>query len=131
MTTVVVACAACGSTRYGSPAGADPEAVVCLDCACLFVPETRPNPTLQLCNDCAFRPGSPERQDKYKWAEIIQATIVEGEHPFYCHKGMSCELRGTTLHYVLPVEGEAAMMPCAGWRAHKLAYDAGVPARRL
>lgn len=124
-------CPRCLSPRIVLPPLEHAEAAVCLDCARLFIPETRPDPAAQLCDDCAFRPGSPERVDPYKWAEIIQTTIVDAAHPFYCHKGMGCELRGQTLHYLMPTEGEKVMTPCAGWRAHKLAYEAGTPAREL
>lgn len=124
-------CPKCGSTRTEAPATTHPEAAVCLDCLNLFVPEYRSDPAAQLCNDCAFRPGSPERADPFHWAMIIEATIVDGDHPFYCHKGLSCELKHGSLTYQKPTEGEPAMTPCAGWRAHKLAYEAGKPAREL
>ena len=104
---------------------------VCQNCATVVVPEMRENPAIELCDDCAFRPNSPERQDPYKWAEIIEVTIVNGDHPFYCHKGLTCELHGTTLSYNRPEEGTRAMTPCAGWRSRMAAYRAGIPARRL
>jgi hypothetical protein len=107
------------------------EACACIACGQLFVPEDRVDPDGQLCNDCAFRPNSAERQDPWKWADIIETTIVDQVHPFHCHKGMACELKGATLHYVQPAGGLAAMQPCAGWRAHLKAYQAGTPARKL
>lgn len=124
-------CPNCGSTNTVLPKIPRPEAAACLGCATLFVPETRARPEAQLCNDCAFRPGSPERADPYKWAEIVETTIVDAVHPFFCHKGLTCSLDGNTLKYQIPQGGQAAMTPCAGWRAHKAAYDAGTPAREL
>ena len=123
-------CPRCGSDEVLVPDGTL-EAVACGNCTQLFVPENREQPETQMCDDCAFRPNSPERQDEYKWADIIDTTIVNEIHPFYCHKGMACKLSGNTLTYQMPEEGEAAMTPCAGWRAHKAAYKAGIPARKL
>ena len=123
-------CPACNSDRVIF-SDLTQEACACLACGQLFVPEHRVDPATQLCDDCAFRPGSPERQDGYKWAEIIEATIVEQIHPFHCHKGLACELRGQTLHYLRPEEGQRPLTPCAGWRAHLKAYQSGMPARKL
>lgn len=107
------------------------EVAVCRGCAQLYIPENRTEPCRQLCDDCAFRPGSPERADGYKWAEIIQVTIVDAEHPFFCHKGMTARLDGETLRYEMPPGGQNDMTPCAGWKAHRAAYLAGTPARKL
>ena len=38
------------------------------------------------CNNCAFRPGSPEQKDKAKWAELMASLKDNGR--FYCHKGV-------------------------------------------
>lgn len=132
MTELPQTCPACGSQRTLWPEGTR-EACACADCGQLFVPEDRPDPDVQLCNDCAFRPGSPERGDPYKWAEIIQTTIVDQVHPFHCHKGLACklDLKGKTIGYLRPAGGELDMRPCAGWRAHLAAYQAGKPAREL
>jgi gentisate 1,2-dioxygenase len=123
-------CPACGSRSVIYP-DVSREACSCRDCNQLFVPEHRVNPDVQMCDDCAFRPGSPERQDKYKWAEIIEATIVERLHPFHCHKGLRCSFDGHNLTYQQPEPGQKPMTPCAGWRAHLAAYQAGTPARNL
>lgn len=120
------ACPTCGSNQVLF-AGLIREACVCRACGQLFVPEHRVDPAGQLCDDCAFRPGSPERADGYKWAEIIQATIVDQLHPFYCHKGLTCELRDGSLYYRLHEEGKAPLTTCAGWLAHLKAYQSGTP----
>jgi hypothetical protein len=38
------------------------------------------------CDNCAFRPGSPEQADKVKWGELIASLKAGGS--FYCHKGV-------------------------------------------
>lgn len=38
------------------------------------------------CDNCAFRPGSPEQADTAKWKEMI-ASLRAGAS-FYCHKGV-------------------------------------------
>jgi hypothetical protein len=38
------------------------------------------------CDNCAFRPGSPELNDKAKWRELIAKLKAGGS--FYCHKGV-------------------------------------------
>lgn len=103
---------------------------VCKCCATVFLPELRENPAIEMCDDCAFRRGSPERADPYGWLHIIETTIAGGE-PFYCHKGLTCELAGTTLTYLIPPGGPADMTPCAGWMSRRLAYQAGIPLSKL
>ena len=39
------------------------------------------------CDNCAFRPGSPEREDPDKW-QHLQEQIHLGGAVFYCHKGV-------------------------------------------
>ena len=41
---------------------------------------------IEPCNNCAFRPGSPEQQDKKRWAELMAELDAGGS--FYCHKGV-------------------------------------------
>lgn len=125
--SVTPVCPVCGSTTHVSTQVTN-EAVVCRDCNTLYVPENRANPDAQMCNDCAFRPGSPERGDPYKWAEIVQTTIVEQLHPFHCHKGMECRLENQSLVYK---PEDRPMRPCAGWRSRMAAYLAGTPSREL
>lgn len=65
---------------------------------------------------CAFRAGSPERDDQRAWSRLM-GTVAQGE-PFYCHQGMHVSGDGT---YV-PVETDGSGRPvgypvCAGWRA--------------
>lgn len=38
------------------------------------------------CDNCAFRPGSPEQADKEKWSALIESLKSGGQ--FFCHKGV-------------------------------------------
>ena len=39
-----------------------------------------------MCHDCAYRAGSPERADEHGAEHLV--TIVGTGEPFYCHQGM-------------------------------------------
>lgn len=41
------------------------------------------------CNNCAFRPGSNEQQDREEWKTMI-SSLKNGAQ-FYCHKGVPIE----------------------------------------
>lgn len=45
------------------------------------------------CDNCAFRPGSPESQDKAEWRKLIEKLRSGGQ--FFCHKGVPLETVGT------------------------------------
>lgn len=54
------------------------------------------------CNNCAFRPGSPEQADTAKWKETIASLKAGGG--FYCHKGVP--ITPATDHgFAYPAEG--------------------------
>lgn len=38
------------------------------------------------CDNCAFRPGAPEQQDKKRWRELVDG--LKSGAMFYCHKGV-------------------------------------------
>ena len=40
-----------------------------------------------MCDNCAFRPGSPEREDKESWKDQLEHLALNGI-PFMCHKGV-------------------------------------------
>lgn len=103
--------------------------LVCMACASLFEPETRTDPCAAMCNNCAWRPGSPERADPWHWSLIIEQTIEAGQ-PFHCHKNLLAQLTERGYRFVAP--GDLAQMtPCAGWRSRLAAYRAGVPLHKL
>lgn len=85
-----------------------------------------------LCHDCAYRPGSPERQDPDSAENLL--SLPEAGTPFYCHQGMRKILRwehpsgrvyvptgddykpGFTRDYIpLKADGTPADL-CEGWR---------------
>lgn len=73
------------------------------------------------CNNCAFRPGSPEREDPARWEELMQEIHLQG-YPFYCHKGVPLNPDGTHRHPKKPNGSydQEKMRPCAGWLAQRL-----------
>lgn len=104
--------------------------LVCMGCAALFEPETRDNPCGQMCNNCAFRDGSPERAAPWRWIELLEATIERGQ-PFHCHKNLRCEMTEAGYRFIQPDNGLPGMTRCAGWRSRLAAYRAGVPLHKL
>lgn len=96
-------CPKCRSANVGydptySFKGYGPGICVCKNCETLWEPI---DPALiwdksdpycsssEPCNNCAFRPGSPEQQDTEKWRDMI-LSLRQGEQ-FYCHKGVPIE----------------------------------------
>ena len=77
------------------------------------------------CDNCAFRPGSPERKNKAKWAELM--TSLKGDGRFYCHKGLPIDPNSKHgfAYPEKPVSKELAprtmfedvkkLRPCRGW----------------
>jgi len=66
------------------------------------------------CNNCAFRPGSPEQNDAVKWKELI-AQFDSGA-TFYCHKGVPIEPNAEH-GFAYPDEGKNSkkLRICRGW----------------
>jgi hypothetical protein len=93
----------------------------------------------QLCTDCAFRPGSPERADEWT-REALYQSAAEGR-PFWCHQGIRRPLRwrhpdgrvidGSPVDYDPPqvrgipfrADGRPAAL-CAGWAYRAAMYRA-------
>jgi hypothetical protein len=87
-----------------------------------------------MCDDCAFRPGSPERETTYHREELF--ALADRGEPFFCHDGMRRpiawrhprlgEISGDTDDWTPPIiagvpyraNGEPALM-CAGWAARR------------
>ena len=118
--TIAPVCGGCGSANLLMTQDTDCSYAVCQNCLRLQEAETRADPCTHMCDNCAFRPNSPERADPYRWWQIEEAAI-EGGQPFYCHKGMNAHLQGGTMTY-LPGDLVETMQPCAGWLANRLAY---------
>lgn len=84
-----------------------------------------------MCDDCAYRPDSPER----KGDERYQEHMGDAEHPFWCHQGLRKPIAyrhpaGITVetdcdHYQPPIVDDVPYKAngqpadrCAGWAAH-------------
>jgi len=73
------------------------------------------------CHDCAFRPGSPERQDPEAWANLkAQTDPATGMRPFYCHfahdgSEMPVDAQGVYVPKCHPDGRPKGYPMCAGW----------------
>jgi len=112
-------CGGCGSRRMLT--ASDGAHAICLDCERLQEPETRDWPESTMCDNCAFRKGSPERADPYRWAEI-QETLDRGQF-FHCHKGLPVTLQkdSLTVTFTAPDPAQGRVTICAGWAATYMA----------
>lgn len=92
----------------------------------------------EMCPDCAYRPGSPERQDEHD-ADDLRRYTYPGPAMFFCHQGMrrpvkwvhpaGVEVAGDPADYRPPrdpesdrpyrADGQPAFL-CAGWLARRL-----------
>lgn len=58
------------------------------------------------CDNCAFRPGSPEQQDKEGWktltANLRPGGDPMGDHRFYCHKHVAIDLTKGPGNFIFP-----------------------------
>jgi hypothetical protein len=113
-------CGGCGSRRMMVTPARDH--VFCLDCRRLQELETRDWPESRMCDNCAFRRGSPERADPYRWAEI-QSTLAGGQQ-FHCHKGLAVALGPDNLSATFspPDPASGRVTVCAGWLAAYIAH---------
>lgn len=125
MTNLVPKCGGCGSTLMETQVIGGTAYGVCMSCQRLQETETRTDPNRELCDNCACRPNSPERQDFFGWMRWNEKHVEDGV-PFYCHKGMGAELAGSALKY-LPDEDESKWQPCAGWLSRRAAHLARNP----
>lgn len=95
----------------------------------------------EMCVDCAYRPGSPERrgEEDYKGdQDLLDALVVTGR-PFWCHQGVrrpvkyrhpcGMEIEGHPAEYRPPLvagrpykaDGSPSDL-CGGWAARRLAH---------
>jgi len=111
-------CGGCGSRDMMiASVVKDTTYAVCLSCERVQELEQRDWPEQKMCDNCAFRQGSPERDDPYRWAEV-QETLATGQH-FHCHKGLPFDVQ--TGQFSPPVRGECRVTVCAGWLASYIA----------
>lgn len=113
-------CGGCGSIELLTHVGEDGVLhAVCVTCQRLQEPETRDDPERELCDNCAFRPGSPERGDNYGFMRILE-TVQTGQ-PFFCHKGLAAKLTEGSIDWSENTAATAKSI-CAGWLARRKAY---------
>ena len=106
---------------------------VCLSCRTIFVayPDNWCRDPFQAepCDDCAFRPGSPEQQDPERWA--ARMSRLKSDTLFYCHKGMPVDVdiaeQRTDYRADLPPEHRRRL--CAGY-ARMIAAQIGKGMRK-
>ena len=93
-------CPRCGSRKVACDPtlrqdGYGPGLALCLNCKTLWEPfdpaqvwdKTAPHCSFrEPCNNCAFRPGSPEQADPEKWKLLLDQLKCGGQ--FFCHKGV-------------------------------------------
>lgn len=108
-------CGGCGSRRLTVTQLPDKTTLhgYCLECERLQEVEVRDWPLSEMCDNCAFRKGSPERADPYRWAEV-QATLDSGS-AFHCHKGLALDAQSGAFAAPDPSCGDNKI--CAGWLA--------------
>jgi len=114
-------CGGCGSRNMlvTRPPDSDITHAACKDCKRLQEIETRDWPLSEMCDNCAFRKGSPERADPYRWAEV-QETLETG-NAFHCHKGLAMTVSGTDCSFAAPDVSTGRVTICAGWFASYVA----------
>lgn len=80
-------------------------------------------PDGEMCQDCAFRPGSPERDPEYKGVRLDQVKAmtesflengVPCPYPFTCHAGMQPDGKGSFVKY--PDPRDPRWRVCEGWK---------------
>lgn len=95
----------------------------CVNCETIwepFVPTETIDPTDRLasfiepCNNCAFRPGSPEQQDAEEWKKTIASLKAGGR--FFCHKGVPIDIENPN-GFAYPDDGQNTkkMRLCRGF----------------
>lgn len=98
-------CPKCGSRKVAwepdaKIAGYGPGLATCANCKTIWEPFAREqiwdtsDPYCSFkepCNNCAFRPGSNEQEDRAEWIRLIGA--LKNGAQFYCHKGVPIDAK--------------------------------------
>jgi hypothetical protein len=64
------------------------------------------------CDNCAFRPGSPEQADPAKWKDLIAQLRAGGT--FHCHKGVPLDPKGED-GFAYPKDRPEKLRLCRGY----------------
>jgi hypothetical protein len=151
-------CPSCRSKRihdmpkdfFPAEFGVDCDWQGCLDCRAVWEPfpasYARDPVCAEPCDNCAFRPGSPEQRDSAKWKALIETLKPDQSYGyftgrFFCHKNVPIDLTKGPGNFLFPqkpllMDGEpvrkedgsiattedpAKMRTCTGFFAHVLA----------
>lgn len=110
-------CPACRSSRLHTlpaaglrPFGVEVDWQGCLDCAAVWEPfpsvYVRDPVCAEPCDNCAFRPGSPEQADPARWRELIDSMKPGPDGyftgRFYCHKGVPIDMTKGPGNFLFP-----------------------------
>jgi hypothetical protein len=113
-------CPACGGKRLAmilreqlTTFEAKSDYQCCLDCRALWEPfpasYARDPVAAEPCDNCAFRPGSPEQQDPEAWKQLMVSLKPGGDEygwldsgRFYCHKGVPIDQEKGPGNFLFP-----------------------------
>jgi hypothetical protein len=135
---VPLVCPACGSTRTGrsrlsaelQKTLGDCDYAICGDCRAIWEPFPAEgvveDPVVaDPCDNCAFRPGSPEQADKEGWKKFLDSLKPDPETGmfagrFYCHKNVPIDVAAGPGNFLFPQgpDGEydqSKMRVCSGF----------------
>jgi hypothetical protein len=84
----------------------------CLDCGEVWEPfpasYVRDPVCAEPCDNCAFRPGSPEQRDTERWKQLMASLKPNSEGwfngRFYCHKGVPIDLEVGPGNFKFPTQ---------------------------
>lgn len=105
--------------------GIDSDLQGCLDCSAIWEPfpaiYVRDPVCADPCDNCAFRPGSPEQADPVKWKALIATLKPNGDDwwstgRFYCHKAVPIDMTKGPGNFLFPekpitADGEPVLKP--------------------
>jgi hypothetical protein len=83
-----------------------------IDQALIWDPSDRSASLREPCDNCAFRPGSPEQSDTEKWKELIAKLRAGGS--FHCHKGVPIA-PGSEDGFAYPKDRPEKLRLCRGY----------------
>jgi hypothetical protein len=113
-------CPGCGSKRIMDMPTAELRAIAagiscdwqaCRDCRAVwepFPPDYARDPVCaDPCDNCAFRPGSPEQGDPERWKALIASLKPDTDYQgfggrFYCHKGVPIDMTKGPGNFLFP-----------------------------
>jgi hypothetical protein len=111
-------CPGCGSRRLHmihrgelGPHNADADWQGCIDCGAVWEPfppvYARDPVCADPCDNCAFRPGSPEQADTEGWRQLIEKLKPDASYSmftgrFYCHKGVPIDMDKGPGNFLFP-----------------------------